>query len=455
VPIQWMLYQRAAVLFGSSATEFPFTDNPIVAAGFWTGRLTALRVIAKYLGLMAWPARLSCDYSYAQIPLADGSPQDWVAWLVVAAAAAAVVLLFRRNRTAFFVAGLAILTFLPASNLLFPIGTIMAERFLYLPCIALAFCLVLALYAAGRRFGVPVAAPALLCLIVTAFALRTWARNADWRDDLTLGVAAVEASPRSFKPHKLMAYALNESDPSHANIDRVTEEAEKSLAPLNALPDSLNNADTYLRAGNYYFLKGGPAAYQRSLQLLQRAEAIGRANNQRLAEKELAHGRRAPEPDNARFGDVRRKISAIYLRLMEPQKALDAAVAARQFDPLNAETFGQFAEVLVSVGRGDDAAVVLMEGVLVTTDQNLRNQLLSLYRGGLDRQGCATLPGANGGALNPSCEMVHRHLCAASSETIKLRLETQRRDLAETMRATALRDFGCPAGPLNQILPDR
>src|SRR4029077_6414292 len=62
IPIQAMLYQRAAVLFSSQPTNFPYYDNPITGAGWLAGRLTALKVIGKYLGLLIWPAQLSCDY---------------------------------------------------------------------------------------------------------------------------------------------------------------------------------------------------------------------------------------------------------------------------------------------------------------------------------------------------------------------------------------------------------
>ena len=212
--------------------------------------------MARYLGLLVWPAHLSCDYSYAQIPLATGSPQDWLAWTVVAAVAAAVLLMFRFNRTVFFFAGLAFVTFLPTSNLLFPIGTIMAERFLYLPSIALAVCVVLALYAIGRRAGLARLAPVALCLIVAAFTARTWARNSDWRDDLSLMTAAAETSPHSYKTHRALAAALYDSDASHANIDRVIAEAEKSLAILDSVPDWRNNAEAYRQASSYYITKG-------------------------------------------------------------------------------------------------------------------------------------------------------------------------------------------------------
>jgi hypothetical protein len=89
-----------------------------------------------------------------------------------------------------------------------------------------------------------------------------------------------------------------------------------------------------------------------------------------------------------------------------------------------------------------------MEGVELTTDIGLRNELLRLYQGGLDRLGCATLPIQGNTALNPACETVHRHLCAASAGTMRLRLETGRRDLAETMKQAALKEFHCTAEEL-------
>src|SRR5207249_9085539 len=130
-----------AVLGSSAPAEFAFCDNPLTGADFWTARLTAIKVMARYLWLTIWPAKLSCDYSYSQIGLARGSLQDWLAWIPLAAAVAGLALLFQRNRAAFFFACFAFVTFVPVSNLLFPVGTIMAERFLYLPSVGLIGCM--------------------------------------------------------------------------------------------------------------------------------------------------------------------------------------------------------------------------------------------------------------------------------------------------------------------------
>jgi tetratricopeptide (TPR) repeat protein len=452
LPLGAMWCARAMVFSRLPATLFPFWDNPLVDSSFWTAKLTATKVLAKYLGRLVWPAHLSCDYSYGQIPLATGSPRDWLAWLVVAAAAVAVALTYRWNRAVFFLAVATFVTFLPASNLIFPIGTIMAERFLYLPAIALAAGVVIGAYAIARRAGKPGWAPAALCLVVAVCAVRTWARNSDWQDDLSLGSATVESSPDSYKSHKLLAEALYDSDSSRANIDRAIAEAEKSVAILDPVEDWHNNPDLYRRAGGYYLTKGdllatrgsdGFQAYRRSLELLLRCRSIVQASNQRLASRDRPHGRPAPQPDESKIADLERTISSAYMRLGDARKALHAAVAARELEPLNAESYRQLSASLMAGGRADEAAVALVEGTLVTSDMGLRQELLNLYQSGLDAQGCATMPGPYGPAVNASCEIVRKHLCAASVEVLRLYHKMGREDLAGQARALASTNFGC------------
>ena len=88
LPVVVMWQQRTAVLSAAAPAEFPFVDNPIVGAGFPRGPLTAVAVMGRYLWLFVWPARLSADYWYAQIPLASGRAGDWMAWIAVALFAA-------------------------------------------------------------------------------------------------------------------------------------------------------------------------------------------------------------------------------------------------------------------------------------------------------------------------------------------------------------------------------
>jgi hypothetical protein len=203
--------------------------------------------------LLAWPLRLSC---FAQIALARGSLANWIAWTAVVAVAAIAAIRYRRQGSAFFLAAFAFVTLLPASNLLFPIGTIMAERLLYLPAIAFAGSLAAGVYAGLRRFRRPNLAPVVLGVVTALFAARTLVRNLDWQNDLTLASSTVRVSPNSFKAHKLMAGAFSAAHDSHANIDRVIEEADRSVAILDPVPDFRNNAPAFRAAAGYYLLKG-------------------------------------------------------------------------------------------------------------------------------------------------------------------------------------------------------
>ncbi len=469
VPIELFLYRRSFVLASSPPADFPYFDNPITQAGFWTGRLSAVKVLAQYLGLMAWPANLSADHSYNQIPLAHGSLGDWLAWSVMALAAAGVAWSFRRNRNIFFLAGFAFLTILPASNLLFATGTMMAERLAYLPAAGVLACFVMGVYAAARRLQWERAAPVVFCVIACGFAARTWARNRDWQDDMSLARATVSASPNSFKAHVMMAEAIYLGDPEHRDLDSVLAEAERGLAILDPLPDSRNSAEPYRLAGACYLLKGDrlrpqdtagplPAAsieqYRKALPVLQRGAAIVKAIRAQRRDKLKALGKPdlafAPNSND----DVFRLLSVAYLRLGHGGEALEAASEGRKQDPLNPDDYAQMAEVLEAVGDSGQAASVLMQGMLVTSNMGLRKLLIELYGRGLDQKHCAVVNGPNGPSINPGCELVHKQLCDVSADAVSISLYAGRTNTAHSLKNSFLHDYGCPAGPIERVLPN-
>ncbi len=420
----WMLRSKALT---ATALPIPFVDNPIVGAGFVRGRLTALAVIARYAALIIWPARLSPDYSYNQIPLASGSPGDWIAWCALALLLLAAAVAWRqRHRLAFFALVFFFVTLLPVANLLFPTGTIMGERLMYLPSIGLIAALVMLVASIAGRFRTPVLAVSMLGAAIVVLGARTWLRNPDWNTEVTLWSSAVQAAPRSFKTHGALAEALYEADPSHANLDRVIAEKEKSLDLLEGLDDPADVSGPYREAAAYYLEAG---SYERAISAAQRFLSL------------------AAPTGRVRAGDVSKThllLATAYARLGDSDKAREAAHVASAGDPFTADVYRVGAAALVDASLPDDAATTLMTGFIVTGNQELRSALINLYRGGLDPAGCALKNGPAGIVLDPSCAIVRRHLCDGAAAAVRLQRANGRGDLAEQVEQSTLRPLDCP-----------
>jgi tetratricopeptide (TPR) repeat protein len=427
-PIAFMVYERSRVFASITQTPVDFTDDPIVGANFLVAKLTALNVIARDFWLIAWPARLSADYSYAQIPLAQGSPRDWIVALAVCAIVPATVFLYRSSRAAFFFFCLGLIWLAPASNLLVPVS-IMGERFLYIPALGVVACLVPAVYTLAERAGATRYAPALLCLLTAALAARTWLRNTDWKDDLSIAQASVQASPRSYKTHDWLANALLNADTSHGNIDRVIEESEKSRALLQPLPDTDKPAHPYIFAASCYVQRGD---YPKAIAVLRQFVTVEQASPGHINDLRQAYGYQM--------------LAAAYMKTGDKNQAADAAKHARDLDPLNPKVYMQLAEISVTSDRMDDAFVSLAEGEFVTADAGLMDAWTDLYRR-VGSAGCALLPGPDGPALNPACPIVHAHVCAASPYVVKTLAAAGQQDVALTRKQMFIEHFGCPPAP--------
>jgi tetratricopeptide (TPR) repeat protein len=459
-------WQRGAVLSASGTPEFPFTDNPIVGAGMLNGRLTAVQVAWRYVALLAWPAHLSNDYSYAQIAVAQGTVADWVGVMLLGGGVIAALWQLRDMPRLLFFALFTIITFLPASNLLFATGTIMGERLMYLPSLGLAALLAVGLRALAMRRRAnpqapasrmaPVATTALVAALVVAYGARTYARNADWASDVTLWRSAVAAAPASAKAHRALAEALYDSDPAHGNIDEVIASADRSVALLDQLPDEQNTFQAFRQAGAYYVDKANMLSassapgtvspevrglYARALHLLDRAVLIARAGAARVPGASL-------EPE----ADAQRLRAAAILGMENPPLALVAANRARDLSPSNPLAYQLAAAALMAMTRGDDAAIALLTGSIVSGDRGLGAAAMSLYQSGLDTEGCAITATASGAALNPRCPIVQRHSCAATADAVQIVSHAGQRARAEQLAATAVAELRCPKDLMDRAL---
>ncbi len=466
VPMTVMLIQRARVLAASPPAQFPYTDNPIVGADFLTGRLTALKIIPRYLWLTACPLRLSSDYSYAQIPLARGTWQDWAVCSLVIALGLLAAGLYHWNRAAFFFTAFAAITFAPTSNLFFPIGAIMAERFLYLPAIGLIACLVMAIDAAGKRAPARQFAPAVFSVLIMAYAIRTWARNGDWQSEMTMAQACVRDSPASYKGHLLLASVLDAQRAPGSSPEAIVAEGDRAVAILEPLPDVRSSADAYRSSGAWHLAMGdylhsndasaSAHEYERAADLLQRSLAIVKAQRKDYDRKGGAEwARRHPgSPLFARGdSDSAWMLAAACWRLGRGHQAADAAAQALAQIPSSGEAYRQIAFAFASDRRFDDAAQSLIEGGLITGDARLHADLLDLYHNHFAGT-CALKTGPEGPAVDVHCDVVHIHLCAAGVGVIEAYVQDKLWGKAREQKQEFIKNYGCPPGPLNQILPE-
>ena len=143
---------RYFVFAAATPPETPFLDNPIRGVNRFAGEITALQVLVRLWGILIFPNQLSCDYSFNQVPTfgylstrMNDTMGLLAALLVVCVFAWAIYLWFRERKAASFFMLFFFVAFLPTSNILITIGSIMAERFLYLPMIGFVGALVLAI----------------------------------------------------------------------------------------------------------------------------------------------------------------------------------------------------------------------------------------------------------------------------------------------------------------------
>ncbi len=187
-------------------------ENPLAPLSVGERASNAAAILLRYVGRMVVPLRLSADESAWSIPVARGFDAPGLAALFLLAALLVVSIAREREKRdlafgfLFFAAAFA-----TTANLLFPTGTIFAERLAYLPSAGLALALASAVF--GRAPGGRPVSPrrsGLLFAIALAFAARTIVRNPVWKNDETLFSETVRTSPRSAKSHYNLAWISQE-----------------------------------------------------------------------------------------------------------------------------------------------------------------------------------------------------------------------------------------------------
>lgn len=461
-----------------------FIDNPIAGADFLTGELTAIKVVGYYLVLLVWPARLSCDYSYNQIHRFGwtwSDPQDLHAWVALAALLgllALSALAWRRNRPVFFFMAFFAIMFLPTSNLLITIGTIMAERLLYLPLVG--FVGALAMLLSRRPEDWPrlntVASRGVIALaavgIIAGLATRTFLRNEDWRDELTLWSSAARTCPDSYKVYKGMSTAIRFVDSRGDRIDEAIAWAERGLAVIDAHPLPLVDVPGPFLAmlADHYLLKGKllaeqanltslrPSAeaivwYRKSRALLERAIAADHAVNQASRQAQLKRGRPAEEIPDVGAIPIYNSLGYTEMALDHPDEALAAFAYLRRLDPVNPQSYLGAVQACLFANRFEEAAINLIELLILDTENAVAWKLLPpIYANLLPESQAIVFPQGRP-TLNDTLPMVRRDLNEAARRLVEAFLQAKRPADARILRELAIHRFSCPPQTFAALSP--
>ncbi|XP_004568026.3 protein O-mannosyl-transferase TMTC4 [Maylandia zebra] len=204
-----MLYARWRIM-GTGPPAFTEVDNP---ASFAENIILRIVNYNYYYSLNAWlllcPWWLCFDWSMGCVPLIK-SATDWrIVWLLLLWCILVGLISqalcsqdSQRRRTLTLGLVLLVVPFLPASNIFFRVGFVIAERVLYLS--SAGYCLLLA-YSLGHcccrwskyRKLLCVMVLALLCVYVVRCALRSH----QWRSEQSLFTSALSVCPLNAKVH--------------------------------------------------------------------------------------------------------------------------------------------------------------------------------------------------------------------------------------------------------------
>jgi tetratricopeptide (TPR) repeat protein len=189
--------------------------------------MTSGRVFLEYLMLIFFPLNLPGDYDFNAIPIAGiGQWDAWLGLLLIVSIVAGAI--FLRRRAPAFSLGIlfAFLVIVPASNWIFPISVLMAERFLYLPLAGLAL--------AGGMIFSTLRNHRLERLIGAGFLLTAivLCNSHDYirRNDFSFFANMVRIQPNSAKARLGYGYALLQAG-------RKEEAVEQLEAGLRIIPD--------------------------------------------------------------------------------------------------------------------------------------------------------------------------------------------------------------------------
>ncbi|MDR2834670.1 MAG: tetratricopeptide repeat protein [Bacteroidales bacterium] len=177
-------------------------NNPFYGMTFFQKYATIIFTLLLYLKLMIFPHPLTWDYYPYHIEIYDFS-NIWVIFSIIIHLALIVVAIlgFKKKSIYSFCILFYAITLSITSNIFFNIGAFMNERFIFFSLLGL--CILIA-YLISEKFPLLIknyktVSLTLVSIILCLFSVKTFTRNFDWRNNITLFGHDVNISKNSAK----------------------------------------------------------------------------------------------------------------------------------------------------------------------------------------------------------------------------------------------------------------
>jgi protein O-mannosyl-transferase len=276
--VLFLIIRTSVLGLDTGGTPMELMNNPFlkwdgskyVAFSFMEKMATIIFTLGKYISLLFFPHPLTHDYYPRHIEMMTfGDSKVIMSLLTYIGLLLASIYYYTKDRVITFSIWFFLITLSIVSNIVFPIGTNMSERFMFMPSVG--FCLLIA-HLLYKIFNNGKYVLGLSVLFSVLFSVKTFTRNLVWKDDFTLFTTDVKTSKNSAKilnaaGGTLTTKAETETD-SIKKVQYLTEavgylEQAKKVHPTYANPMQI--------AGNaYYYLKNydkSIAEYTKAIEL--------------------------------------------------------------------------------------------------------------------------------------------------------------------------------------------
>ncbi|XP_064417742.1 protein O-mannosyl-transferase TMTC3 [Latimeria chalumnae] len=352
----------------SQLPVFTRFDNPAAVSPTPGRQLTFNYLLPVNAWLLLAPSELCCDWTMGTIPLIETlfDVRNVATFTFFCFMGLLIFYSLKypgdSSKTVIMALCLIVLPFIPASNLFFPVGFVVAERVLYVP--SMGFCILVA-HGWGKissKSNLTKLAWLCLAVVLGIHALKTVRRNWDWESEYTLFMSALKVNKNNAKLWNNVGHALeNEHNyeralkffiqatrvqpddiGAHMNVGRTyknlnkTKEAEDAyLVAKSLMPQVI--------PGKKYAARVAPNHLNVYINLAN----LIRTNESRLEEADQLYRQAiSMRPD---FKQAYISRGELLLKMNRPLEAKDAYLRALELDKANADLWYNLAIVYIEL----------------------------------------------------------------------------------------------------------